>query len=59
MDKGNNKEQKRQFQQTNKFHTGLSNIHKYRLVNQTALIGVIPFTSDSGSLPKDHPNGSH
>jgi hypothetical protein len=39
--------------------TGLSNIHKYQPVNQTTLTGVIPFTPDSGSLPKDHPNGTH
>jgi hypothetical protein len=40
-------------------HTRLSNIHKYWPVNQTTLTGVIPFTPDSGSLPKDHPNGIH
>jgi hypothetical protein len=39
--------------------TGLSNIHKYRRVNQTTLTGILPFTPDSGSLPKDHPNGVH
>jgi hypothetical protein len=39
--------------------TGLSNIHKYRPVNQTTLTGAIPFTSDSGSLPKDRPKGVH
>jgi hypothetical protein len=39
--------------------TGLSNMHKYWPVNQTTLTGVIPFTPDSGSLPKDHPNGIH
>jgi hypothetical protein len=37
-------------------HTGLSNMHKYRLANQTTLTGIIPFTPDSGSLPKDCPN---
>jgi hypothetical protein len=40
-------------------HTGLSNMHKYQPVNQTTLTGVIPFTPDSGSLSKDHPNGIH
>jgi hypothetical protein len=40
-------------------HTGLSNTHKYQLVNQTTLTGAFPFTPDSGSLPKDHPNGVH
>jgi hypothetical protein len=40
-------------------HTGLSNIHKYWPVNQTTLTGAIPFTPDSGSLPKDCPNGIH
>jgi hypothetical protein len=39
--------------------TGLSNMHKYRPVNQTTLTGAIPFTPDSGSLPKDRPNGVH
>jgi hypothetical protein len=37
-------------------HTGLSNIHKYQPVNQTTLTGAIPFTPDSGFLPKDRPN---
>jgi hypothetical protein len=40
-------------------HTGLSNIHKYRPVNQTTLTGALPFTPDSGSLPKDCPKGIH
>jgi hypothetical protein len=40
-------------------HTGLFNKHKYRPVNQTTLTGTIPFTPDSRSLPKDHPNGVH
>jgi hypothetical protein len=39
--------------------TGLSNIHKYQPVNQTTLTGALPFTPDSGSLPKDCPNGAH
>jgi hypothetical protein len=42
-----------------KICTGLSNIHKYWLVNQTTLTGALPFTPDSGSLPKDCPNGVH
>jgi hypothetical protein len=40
-------------------HTGLSNIHKYWLVNQTTLTGTLPFTTDSGFLPKVCPNGIH